>query len=157
MYPVSVRDEPSRRVVGLTHTGPYPEVGPVFQRVAAAIGAAGLWPQARGGVMVAYSDPDSTPPEELQSFAGVILAEGPESPGCPEGLEERTLAGGRHAVLEMTGPYERLHDAWGWLYGPWMAQAGERPAMAPAYEIYLNDPSDTPPDALRTDLYAPLG
>lgn len=153
MYPVSVRDEAARRVVGLPHTGPYPEVGPVFERVAAAIGAAGLWPQARGGVMVAYSDPDSTPPEELQSFAGVIMAEGAP---CPEGLEERQLAGGRHAVLEFTGPYSGLGAAWGWLYGPWMAQAGARPGMAPAFEIYLSDPSDTPPEALRTDLYAPL-
>jgi AraC family transcriptional regulator len=153
MYPVTISDEPARRVVGLPHIGPFPEVGPVFQKVAEAIGAAGLWPKARGGVMVSYSDPDVTPAAELQSFAGVILSD--DTP-CPAGLEERTLAAGRHAVLEMTGPYSDLAAAWGWLYGDWMAAEGERPAAAPAYEIYLNDPSNTPPEALRTDLYAPL-
>ena len=153
MYPVTIRIEPPRRVVGLPHTGPYPQVGPVFQRVAEAIGAAGLWPQAQGGVMVSYDNPDSTPAAELRSFAGVLL---PDAAPCPPGLEERRLQGGRHAVLELTGPYAGLGAAWGWLYGGWMEGAGARPGAAPSYEIYRNDPTDTPPDQLRTDLYAPL-
>lgn len=153
MFSVTIRQEPARRLIGLPHTGPYPEVGPVFERVAAAIGAAGLWPVTQGGAMVALSDPGSTPPAELQSFAGCVVAD--DTP-CPEGLETFPLAAGRYAVLEMTGPYTRLAEAWGWLYGPWMTEAGERPAPAPAFEIYRYDPTDTPPEALRTDLYAPL-
>ena len=153
MYTVSVREEPVRRLAGLPHTGPYPEVGPVFQQVWQALVAGGAAGQVGPGVMVAYSDPDSTPPAELQSFAGVEL---PGGLACPAGLEDRQLAGGRHAVLEMTGPYEGLAAAWGWLYGPWMAETGERPAMAPAFEVYLNDPGSTPPEALRTDIFAPL-
>lgn len=153
MYSASVRDEAERRLAGLPHTGPYPEVGPVFRQVWETLVAAGLAARVGPGVMVAYSDPGSTPPAELQSFAGVEL---PEGVACPDGLEERLLAGGRHAVLEMTGPYSGLGAAWGWLYGPWMAEAGERPAMAPAFEVYRNDPTDTAPEALRTDLHAPL-
>lgn len=153
MYSVSVRDEAPRRLAGLPHTGPYPEVGPVFRRVWQTLVAAGVAGRVGPGVMVAYSDSDSTPPAELQSFAGVEL---PAGMACPEGLEERALDGGRHAVLELTGPYDGLAAAWGWLYGPWMAEAGERPAMAPAFEVYRNDPTNTPPAALRTDLCAPL-
>ncbi len=153
MYPVTIRDLPARRVVGLPHTGPYPQVGPVFERVAAAIGAAGMWAQAQGGVMVSYDDPERTPPAELRSFAGVLWHD--DAP-CPDGLEERSLAAGRHAVLEMTDPYEGLGAAWAWLYGAWMAEAGERPAATPCYEVYRNDPGDTPAEALRTDLHAPL-
>ena len=153
MFPVEIRNEPARRIVGLSHTGPYPEVGPVFQRVWQTLVETGAAGRVGPGVMVAYSDPDATPPAELQSFAGVVL---PDDGACPEGLEERSLNGGRHAVLAITGPYERLHAAWGYLYGPWMAEAGERPSTTPAFELYLNDPTNTPAEALRTDLYAPL-
>ncbi len=153
MHAVSIREEAARRIVGLSHTGPYPEVGPVFQRVWQTLVDAGAAGRVGPGVMVAYSDPDSTPPAELQSFAGVVF---PDDHACPAGLEERSLDAGRYAVLELTGPYERLHEAWGYLYGPWMAEAGERPGLAPAFEIYLNDPSNTPPEALRTELYASL-
>ena len=150
MHDVEVRVEPARRVAGLPHVGPYPAVGAVFERVWTVLVAAGV---TGPGVMVAYSDPGTTPEAELQSFAGVVL---PEGVACTAGLEERVLAGGRHAVLRYVGPYDGLGGAWGWLYGPWMAQAGAHAAMAPAFEIYLDDPSDTPPGALRTDLYAPL-
>ena len=153
MYPVRIEDAPARRIAGLPHTGPYPEVGPVFQRVWQRLVAAGALARIAPGVMVSYSNPETTPPAELQSFAGVLW---PGDSPCPEGLEERSLAPGRHAVPEMTGPYDGLGAAWGWLYGPWMARAGERPTEAPAFEIYPNDPTETPPEALRTELHAPL-
>ena len=153
MYPVTVRDEPARHVLGLAHAGPYPEVGPVFETVAAAIWAAGLWLRAQGGVMIAFDDPGATPPERPRSFAGVIV---PAHTPCPQGLHTHDLAAGRHAVLEMTGPYAGLAAAWAWLYGPWMARAGARPGPGPAFEIYRNHPGETPPEALRTDLFAPL-
>ena len=153
MYPVRIEDAPPRRIAGLPHTGPYPLVGPVFQRVWQLLVAADAAGDTGPGVMISYSDPDTTPPDQLQSFAGVLL---PDDMACPEGLEERRLSPGRHAVLEMTGPYDGLGQAWGWLYGPWMAGNGARPAAAPAFEIYLNDPADTPSEALRTELHAPL-
>jgi len=153
MYPVSIREEPARRVFGLAHTGPYTMIGAQFERLAAALGAAGLWPHVRGMATIAYCDPDSTPEAELQSFACAIV-EG-DAP-CPDTLEERALAAGRFAVLELAGPYDQLGAAWGWLSGPWMAEAGEAAAMAPCHEVYLNSPADTRPDALRTELFAPL-
>lgn len=153
MYPLSIRTEPARRLVGLPHVGPYPEIGPVFERLGAALGAAGAFPAVRGMATVSYSDPDATPAAELQSFAGAILDAGHP---CPEGLEERVLDGGRHAVLELTGPYAELGRAWGWLYAEGIPGLGVAAAAAPCFEVYLNNPADTAPDALRTDLYAPL-
>lgn len=153
MHPVTIRELPGRRVVGLPHLGPYPEVGPVFERVWAALGAAGLRQQAGHGVMVAFSDPDAVPASALESFAGVLMAE--EVP-CPVGLQDCRLAGGRHAVMAHRGPYGTLKEAYGHIYGPWMAEAGEIPGRGPSHEVYLNDPSETAPDDLRTDICVPL-
>jgi AraC family transcriptional regulator len=153
MHPVAIRDLPARRVVGLPHTGPYPEVGPVFRTVWTRLVEAGAQGTAQGGVMVALSDPDGLPAAELQSFAGVLW---PEDAPVPAGLEELRLAGGRHAVLAHTGSYATLQAAYDWLFGTWMEDAGEMPGRGPCHEVYLNDPSDTPEDQLRTDIFVPL-
>ena len=153
MYPLFIRDEPDRRLVGLAHVGAYPQIAPVFERLGQRLAAAAAWPAVKGMVMVSYSDPDTTPEAELQSFAAALLD--PAHP-CPEGLEERSLAAGRYAVLELTGPFEELPRAWGWLYGAGIPGLGEVAAPAPCFEVYLSDPSTTAPQDLRTDLYAPL-
>ncbi len=153
MYPLSIRTEVARRLVGLPHVGPYPEIGPIFERLGAVLGAAGAFPAVRGMVMVSYSDPEATPAEKLKSFAGAIMD---AAQPCPDGLEERALEAGRYAVLELTGPYAELGRAWGWLYAEGIPGQGEAASAAPCFEVYLNNPPDTAPAALRTDLYAPL-
>jgi AraC family transcriptional regulator len=153
MHPVAIRDLPGRRAIGLPHTGPYPAVGPVFQKVWKRLGEVGQQDLAQGGVMVAFSDPDTEPAAELKSFAGVLW---PEDAPCPAGLEECLLASGRHAVMAHEGPYATLQAAYGWLFGTWMEDAGEMPGRGPSYEVYRNDPSDTPEDQLRADIHVPL-
>ncbi len=153
MYPVFIRDVPAHRLVGLAHLGPYPQIGAVFEKHGQRLGDAAAWPAVRGMVMVSYSDPETPPEAELQSFAAAMLD--PAHP-CPEGLEERSLAAGRYAVPELTGPFEELPRAWGWLYGEGIPGLGEAAAPAPCFEVYLSDPSTTAPGDLRTDLYAPL-
>lgn len=153
LYTVAIRDLPERRVIGLPHIGPYPEVGPVFRRVWSILGEAGLQDLAADGVMLAWSDPDTVPAAELRSFAGVLW---PEDAPRPTALEEERLAPGRHAVLTHVGPYETLKPAYDWLFGTWMNDAAEMPGRGPSYEIYRNDPSDTPAESLRTDICVPL-
>ena len=74
----------------------------------------------------------------------------------PPGLEEVGLAGGRHAVLRVVGPYEGLRAAYDWIRSEGLAAAGLAYAAGPSFEVYRNDPSDTPPDALITDIFEPV-
>lgn len=43
-----------------------------------------------------------------------------------------------------------------WLYGEWLVRSGLEPADAPVFEEYLNNPRDTAPSDLLTDIYLPL-
>jgi len=153
VYPVTITDQPERRVIGLPFAGPYRQIGRAFADLGAVLSVRGLWVASRGLVGIYHDDPAAVAPEALRSFAGVIVEAGLT---CPPDLEERRLPAGRRATLRFTGPYTGFGLAYDWLYGVWLPASGEVPADAPVWEQYLNTPTDTAPEALRTDIHLPL-
>lgn len=153
MAEFEIRHMAPTRLAALPHQGAYTEIGAAFQQIAAMFAARGLWPQARGMVGVYYDDPTSVPEAELRSHAGVRVEEGFE---MPDVLEDVTLAAGEHAVSLYKGPYAGLPDAWSALYGGALPASGRMPANLPSFEIYLNDPTETAPEDLLTEICVPL-
>ena len=152
MHPVETRTEPARRVVALPHKGAYSEIGKSFEAFAALCESRQLWPQI-GPVLALYFDsPDDVPEDQLRSYAGAEFTGG-EAPG---GLEELHIPGGKTAVLTYKGPYAGLEAAYHSLFGNWLPESGAEPADQPCYEIYLNDPRETPPEELLTEICLPL-
>lgn len=152
MFPVTLRKEPPRRLVGLPHTGDYHLIGKQFEAFSALCETRGLWPQMGPPTAIYYDDPDSTPNAELRSFAGGEFR-GAE---VPDGLEERELSGGKVAVLTYKGAYSGLSAAYHSLFGTWLPSSGEEPTDAPCYEIYLNNPREVAPEELLTEVCLPL-
>ncbi|MEM9320029.1 MAG: AraC family transcriptional regulator [Pseudomonadota bacterium] len=153
MYDVEIRDMPARRLAALRHEGAYPEIGRTFQALYTMVGARGLFPQIGHGVALYYCDPSQTPEAELVSHAGVSLNGGAV---VTEGFESIDIPAGRAAVLTMTGPYAGLAQAWDHLYSGWLPKSGQEPRDEAPYEVYLNDPYDTAPDDLITEIVVPL-
>lgn len=152
MHPVEIRDNPTRRLIGLSHKGAYMNIGEKFEAAAAMIGARNLWEDCGPMIGVYFDDPDAVDEKDLRSFAGAEWRGG----DIPDGFETVEIRGGRTAVMTYKGPYATLKSGYGALYGGWLPTSGETPADAPCYEINLNDPRDTPPDELLTDLCMPL-
>lgn len=149
-HPVTIRTETPRKLAGLLHTGPYPEVGAAFDRLWATLSARSLAEQTKGMAAVFHDDPSAVAPEALRSHAGVFVDAGfPTEPP----LEMLDLPGGRFAVMRYTGPYSGLTAAYDAFYCDWLANSGEEPGDAPVFEVYLNSPADTPPDALVTEIW----
>lgn len=153
MPDVRIREEPPRRLAATLHRGAFHDIGHAFRRAAAVLASRGLADEIRGAVGVFHDDPCAVPEGELRSHAGFVLADGAT---VPEGLEEVAVAGGRHAVLLHRGPYATLRAAYDALYGGWLPASGEEPRDAPPIEVYLNDPDETPPDELLTEICLPL-
>jgi AraC family transcriptional regulator len=153
MYDVEIRELPGQRLAGLTHAGSYQEIGRTYEQLSASFSARGLWPQARGMVAAHFCDPTIVAQDDLRSFAGIRVE--PDFV-LPEDLTEYHLAGGRHAVLTLKGPYTGLKAAYEYLYGPWLAQSGAAPGDGVSFEMYLNSPQDTAPSDLLTEVCAPL-
>lgn len=63
---VTVRDVPAHEVAVAIHRGPYDRVGPVYGAIMAWVGQNGYAPAGPFG-MTGFSDPTSTPPDELVS------------------------------------------------------------------------------------------
>jgi AraC family transcriptional regulator len=153
MHPVDIRSEPRQRLAAMPHKGPYHEIGHAFEKLSAVMATRGLFPFADKMVGVFYDDPSSVPAADLRSHAAFQFHG--DDPLAPP-LETVELPAGRQAVLTYTGPYAGLPAAYDQLYALWLPQSGEQPADAPTFEVYLNSPMDTAPEALITELHLPL-
>ncbi|WP_300071803.1 AraC family transcriptional regulator [uncultured Ruegeria sp.] len=152
MHTVTTRTEPARRVVALPHKGAYGEIGKSFEAFSALCESRELWSKV-GPVIGLYLDsPDTVPEDQLRSFAGAEY----RGDQTPEGMDDLKIQGGKTAVLTFKGPYSGLHAAYHSLFGNWLPESGEEPADQPCYEIYLNDPRETPPEELLTEICLPL-
>jgi len=100
-----------------------------------------------------YDDPTTVAAQDLNSHAGVIVGDDFE---MPENLQDVQVPDGRMAVMHYKGPYAGLNAAYEYLYGEWLPNSGEEFRDAPSFEVYLNDPMDTAPDDLLTDICVPL-
>ncbi|WAS90571.1 AraC family transcriptional regulator [Nannocystis punicea] len=151
---VTIETMPAQRVATVAHVGPYNQISAAFARLGALAGPAGLlrFPQ---GAMIAiyYDDPESTPPEQLRSDAGLVI---PEDVALPAGLGEQRLPAGRYAKTTHIGPYTGLGGAWSRLMGEWLPRSGQRVGEGHSYEVYRNNPTNAPPEQLHTELYLPL-
>jgi AraC family transcriptional regulator len=153
MHPVDIRTTEVLTLAAMPHRGPYYHINRAFQTLTTTMAARGLFAQAGRMVAVYYDDPQSVAPEALRSHAGFEML-GPVEIAAP--LERVVLGAGRHGVLTYAGPYAGLPAAWDELYGNWLPGSGEEPADAPSFEVYLNSPMDTAPEALITELWVPL-
>jgi AraC family transcriptional regulator len=151
---VDVVTQPTLRVAAVPHRGPYSQISEAFGRLGAIAGPAG-WFALPGPAMVAiyHDDPESVAPDDLRSDAGLVV---PGEIDLPQTVVERTLPAGRYARTEHAGPYDRLGDTWARFMGEWLPASGHRIRAGVSYECYKNTPMETPPDALRTDLYVPI-
>ncbi len=64
------------------------------------------------------------------------------------------IPAGRYATCLYTGPYSELGTAYDAL-NQWVAEKGVTPSGV-AYEMYLNDPTQTPPQELKTLIMFPI-
>lgn len=154
MYPVILQDMPACKAAGVAHVGPYEQIGSAFQHLGGILMARSLRPHVTGMFVIYHDAPGSKPDAKLRSHVAVMICD--EFPTEIDGLDYFDVAGGRYAIMEHKGAYATLGDAYAWFYGQWLSQSGEELRDAPPLEVYVNDPSVTPPADLRTDIRLPL-
>lgn len=153
MHDVEITSLPSEKLAVLPHKGPYMEIGKAFEKLIGVLVGRNLIGQAGAMKALYFSDPTRVPEDELESVAGVAIGDGFPVEAPLEPIETR---GGDYAVLHYKGPYAEMKWAYEWLFGEWLTQSGREPADAPCMEIYLNNPRDTAPADLLTDICLPL-
>ena len=150
-YDVQVRSVPVMRLVTEAHTGSFMDIGAAFGRLFGALAMRG-WPVDSTRMIGVYlDDPSAVAEDNLRSLAGALI-----DGEAPAGLPTFDLPARDYAVLRYKGPYSDMRPAYRWMFGTWLPQSGREVADAPVLEEYLNNPRDTPPGELLTNLYLPL-
>lgn len=130
-----------------------------------AIAAAGLQARAQSCLALFPDQPTSDDDPQCRLLGGAVfdlaLAERSGASARPDIALSGTLAwwevpAGRYAVFTHVGPYSTLHATWTAIYRDWVPATGHALRDVPAFELYVNDPTCTPPEQLRTDIYVPL-
>jgi AraC family transcriptional regulator len=152
-FQVTVQERPAQALLGVPHRGSFMAIGRAFDLLYARIAAAGLGRPGMRMLALYFDDPAVVPEAELRSFAAVA---GCARPVADIGLVDSTTAAGRYAVLDYIGPYASMRAAYDWLYGTWLPRSGHEPAGGPLVEEYFNNPRDTPPNELRTEIWLPV-
>lgn len=145
---VDVRALPEVPVAFLRHRGSYAEVGQTWAKLVSLVGTQHL--TALYGRCP--DDPEVTAAEHLRFDACVGVRPGLNT----EGLARGVLPAGRWAIAVHVGPYERLHETYLDLIGRWAPTSGWELADDAVVEHYLNDPTQTPANELRTEVRARL-
>ena len=153
MYEVSIQSVPAMRVATIAHRGSYMQIGQAFDALYGWLLTHNLVRSDSRAVGIYYDDPDAVPEAQLRSRAGVIVD---EAVSIEAPLECAEIPAGPYAVLRYKGPYADMKAAYRWLYGAWLKNSDREPADAPAFEEYLNNPRDTAPTELLTNIYLPL-
>jgi effector-binding domain-containing protein len=121
-------------------------LGEAFDALAQYLGELGEPPA--GPPFVAYYNEDM---QDLDVEIGFPVAR--ELPGRGD-IQAGEIPGGRVAACLYRGPYSGIAAAYEAL-SRWMEEKGYQPTGV-AYEVYLNDPDETPPEELQTQIAFPL-
>lgn len=148
-----IESHPARRVLFLRHVGPYMEVAPTWQKLMGHAFRKGLVQSGPLVLGICHDDPEVTPADKLRYDCAVTVADSVEAEG-EFGIQ--AIDGGDFAVARHVGPYENLKQSYQWLFGVWLPASGREPRNAPCFEVYRNNPSDTKPQDLITDIFLPL-
>ncbi len=147
----TIIEQPSLRVAGIRHIGPYTQIGQAFGQLTQALADANL--AVHGPLVGIYHDnPDTTPAQQLRSDAGIVLT---TAQATPKALSEIVLAAGTYACLQHRGAYDTLAVSWGRLR-EWIPAHPLRRGAGPAYELYRNTPMTAAPADLITEIYVPV-
>jgi AraC family transcriptional regulator len=153
MYDIAIKTIPGMQALTIRHVGPYMQIGKAFDLLYGQLAARNLLSAGIRTVGIYYDDPAAVAEQELRSRAGVVMTK-PITIEPP--LEYADIAAGSYAVLRHKGPYADMKAAYQWLYGVWLAQSDREVADAPVFEEYLNNPRDTAPTELLTDICLPV-
>jgi AraC family transcriptional regulator len=142
-------------VAVLEHRGSPALLNESVQRFIAWRKETGLSPVASSQTYgIAYDDPATTPAEAFRhDICGEVTAPVPEN---RHGVVNKTLPGGRCAVVRHQGLPDHIGGSVYHLYRNWLPHSGEQLRDFPVYFHYLNLRSDTPEHELLTDVHLPL-
>jgi AraC family transcriptional regulator len=156
MYPVEISSISMTPVICVAHSGAYLGIAQAFDTLKGCASSRNLFNAETRWFGVFLDDPCSVAEAQLRSLACISQPPQLASESVQAPLSSAEIQGGKYAILHYKGPYSDMAAVYQWLYGNWLPASGQEAADAPAFEEYLNNPRDTAPTELLTNIYLPL-
>ena len=98
-------------------------------------------------------DPKVTPAEKLRTDVCMVM---PVQVAPKGDVGFKTLPAGRYAIFLYKGPYDNLQAVYDTIYGKCLPEMECTLRDEPSAERYLNNPCETAPEKLLTEIYIPV-
>lgn len=155
MHQVDIRRQGAFSVAAVDHQGDYMTIGRDFELLFHWLTVRELVDPRARSLGVYFDDPAAVATDALRSKACCELFD-PDAVKLEAPVSRFEIAGGEFAVLTHVGPYAQLCFAYQWLYGEWLPTSGRETGDAPVFEVYMNDPRETAPAELVTEIWLAL-
>jgi AraC family transcriptional regulator len=147
-------------VIGVPHKGSFMEIDKAFGTLYGTLSAHAINGYDLRCFGIYATDPFAVVERDLRSMACIMPNEVVRKKlvlTVPEQkIKTINIIGGQYAVLHFRGPYASMQAAYKWLFGYWLPKSGFQAADKPLFEEYLNNPRNTAPTDLLTDIYLPI-
>jgi AraC family transcriptional regulator len=140
------------RVAYLRHVGPYEDTHQTWIDLTARLSADKQIRKGSVFIGMGHDNPSVTPAAELRYDACITVDEAYE-PKKP--VELQTIDGGDYAVVKNC-PVGKIKDAFGHLYGKWLARSSRELRPAPSFMVFVGARDAVAPRKQRVDIYMPL-
>ena len=149
---VEVKDLPGKQVAYIRLNGGYKEIDYLgtWMRLLQFAKEQNIQPLSFSPICLYHDDPKVTSPDKLRT--DICMEVAPSV--CPKGeIGTKKVLEGRFMVALYKGTYQQLGAVYDTLYGKYLPEMGLSLREVPSGEIYLNDPRNTKPEDLLTQIY----
>jgi len=140
------------RVAYLRHVGPYEDTRQTWTDLFARLSVDKQIRKRSVYIGIGHDNPAATPASELRYDACITVDEEYE-PKKPIGVQ--TIPGGDHAIVRNC-PVAKIKEAFGYLYGKWLARSSRELRPAPGFIVWVDTFKRVAPGKWRVDIYMPL-
>ncbi|WP_455620938.1 AraC family transcriptional regulator [Parabacteroides sp.] len=152
---VEVKDLPGKQVAYIRLNGGYKEIDypGTWMRLLQFAKEQNIQPLSFSPICLYHDDPKVTSPDKLRT--DICMEVAPSV--CPKGeIGTKKVLEGRFMVALYKGTYQQLGAVYDTLYGKYLPEMGLSLREVPSGEIYLNDPCNTKPEDLLTQIYVAI-
>ncbi|MFZ6744798.1 AraC family transcriptional regulator [Undibacterium sp. JH2W] len=155
-FPVSITSIDPVQLLSIDNTGSYMGISKTFDILVGCAASRQLFREDTRWLGIYYDDAMTVDEDKLRSKACISAPQPLPEQALQEPLSLTELRGGKYAVLTYKGPYSDMQPVYRWFFGVWLPASGQEIDDAPPFEEYLNNPRDTAPADLLSNIYMPL-
>jgi len=150
-----VKEYPDRQIAYVRLSGAYMTLDfcGTWQKLWAFVKEQNLYSEGIEHICIYHDDPKVTEPDKLRTYVCLVLPKTAEPKG-EVGVKQ--LPAAKYLIFRYKGSYEHLKSVYDTIYLHLIPESGYRPLDAPGYEKYLNNPANTAPEELVTEIHIPI-